>query len=171
MPAGRDNRSASGGAGRQQTRGEREQAQSDELRADGGSRVASGSADRGLFRAGARRRRPEDARYGVENAGSVESDEIKRRECRLAKIRQAKVELEAEARAAAEARREERRKKEDEAAAKGKKPGGRPPKIDETPKPEAQRSFTDPESRIMKGATVRSWRRTMDRRWSMASIR
>jgi len=66
----------------------------------------------------------------------------------LAKIREAKAALEAEAKAAADAKQKEREAKE--AAAVGKLPG-RKPKIDPTPKPTAQRGFTDPDSRIMKG--------------------
>ena len=72
------------------------------------------------------------------------------KEKRLAKIRQAKAPLEAEAKAAAEAKAkaeqeaEERRKKE------GRKEGGKKPKPP-LGEPEAgtQRNFTDPDSRIL----------------------
>ena len=67
------------------------------------------------------------------------------------KIREAKAALEAKAKAEADERREERRQVEETARQEGKKPGGYPPSIDDTPKPKAQRNFTDPESSIMKG--------------------
>jgi transposase InsO family protein len=61
---------------------------------------------------------------------------------RLERIRAAKAELEAEARAAQDAK----------AAAPRRYRGGRKPKHPAgTPKPDAQRNFTDPESRIMIG--------------------
>ena len=86
----------------------------------------------------------EDARYGEEVRGDELPEELKRREDRLAAIREAKARLEAEQSAMDDAR--------------GRKPGqkrnpkgGRPYKreydeLDET----AQSNFTDPESRIMK---------------------
>jgi len=80
-----------------------------------------------------------------------------RRESRLAKIRAAKAELEAEAqqkaeekKAAAEAQMEQRREQE---ARTGKKVSGPKPQVPDpeqaVPDPKAQRNFTDPESRIM----------------------
>ena len=93
----------------------------------------------------------EDAEHGRDKAGPTVSEELKRRETRIAKIREAKATLEAEAKAAAEAKQKERAEKEARAAEAGRKLGGRPPKIDPEPKSTAQRSFTDPESRIMKG--------------------
>jgi hypothetical protein len=92
----------------------------------------------------------EDAEHGRDKAGPTVSEELKRRESRIAKIREAKATLEAEAQAAAEAKQKERAEKEARAAEAGRKLGGRPPKIDQEPKSTAQRSFTDPESRIMK---------------------
>ena len=84
-------------------------------------------------------------------------EELRRRETRLTKIREAKAALEEEARQQAEAaaREAERERKEQEAA--GKK-GGRAPSVPDPqaakPKGKAQKNFTDPESRIMKdGAT------------------
>jgi hypothetical protein len=105
----------------------------------------------GYFKRAQQEDAEDDARYGAENEGPIISDDIKRRQSRLAKIREAKAALEAEAQAAAEAKRQERQRKEEAAAAKGKKLPGKAPKIDPTPKETAQRSFTDPESRIMKG--------------------
>ena len=86
----------------------------------------------------------EDARFGEEARGDELPEELKRREDRLAAIRAAKARLEAEQRAADEAR--------------GRKPGqtrnpkgGRPYKREYgEPDEKAQSNFTDPESRIMK---------------------
>lgn len=81
--------------------------------------------------------------------------EIKRREDRLAKLKEAKAALDARAKArfaeesaahaAKLAEREEKRKRT------GRNPGGKPPKPPvEGPGPKDQYNFTDPESRIMK---------------------
>jgi transposase len=86
----------------------------------------------------------EDERFGADRRGDELPEELRRRETRLAKIKEAKQALEAEAREAEAARRAEM-------AAEGKKPraprDGRDPFA---PKPKAQRNFTDPESKIMK---------------------
>jgi transposase len=96
----------------------------------------------------------EDAAFGKENPGSLFDEEVARRQGRLAKLREAKAALEAEAKAAAQAA-QERREAEDRAraAAGERKKGGKKPPDPETvvPKEKAQRNFTDPESRIMKG--------------------
>jgi transposase len=77
--------------------------------------------------------------------------ELKRREDRLVKIREAKARLEAEARVKAE---EEQSRRDDEQArreAEGRKrPGKAPAAIDPTPEDKAQTNFTDPEAKIMK---------------------
>jgi hypothetical protein len=88
----------------------------------------------------------EDARYGPERRGDELPEELRRRERRLQRIREAKEALEAEARAAEQARRAEL---EAEGKTPRRPPHGRDPF---TPKPKAQRNFTDPESRIMKTA-------------------
>ena len=85
----------------------------------------------------------EDARYGEQVRGDELPAELQRREKRLAAIREAKERLEAEQRAADDAR--------------GRKPGqrrnpkgGRPYKRDYgEPEPKTQSNFTDPESQIM----------------------
>ena len=86
----------------------------------------------------------EDERYGPDRRGDELPAELQRREQRLARIREAKQALEAEA-----AEREAARRAELEA--QGKTPraprDGRDPFA---PKPGAQRNFSDPESRIMK---------------------
>jgi transposase len=86
----------------------------------------------------------EDEQYGPDCRGDELPEELQRRESRLAKIREAKAALEAEA-----AEREAARR--GELAAQGKTP--RAPRDGSDPfqpKPGAQRNFTDPESRIMK---------------------
>jgi len=99
----------------------------------------------------------EDEKYGKGQSGDELPAELARRESRLAKIRAAKAELEAEARqkaaekkAAAEARIAERREQE---ARTGRKAGGRDPQVPDpdeaAPEAKAQRNFTDAESRIM----------------------
>jgi transposase len=86
----------------------------------------------------------EDERFGPDRRGDELPEELRRRESRLQKIREAKEALEVEAREAETARRAE-------LEAQGKKPraprDGRDPFA---PKPSAQRNFTDPQSRIMK---------------------
>jgi len=99
----------------------------------------------------------EDAQYGKGCRGDELPQELKRRESRLQKIREAKAALEVEAKqkaaerkAAAEAKLVERRRKEAET---GRKTGGRAPWVPDPeqakPEAEAQRNFTDPDSRIM----------------------
>jgi transposase len=77
----------------------------------------------------------EDARYGKDKSGDELPEELSRRETRLKRIREAKRALEEEARK--EAKEDG---KSDEDAKKAK------------PKEKAQYNFSDPESRIMKGA-------------------
>lgn len=99
----------------------------------------------------------EDEKYGKGQGGDELAAELAWRESRLAKIQAAKAELEAEAReqaeaekAAAEAKIAERREQE---ARTGKKARGRQPQAPDpekiVPDAQAQRNFTDPESRIM----------------------
>jgi transposase len=86
----------------------------------------------------------EDERFGPDRRGDELPEELRRREQRLAVIRDAKQALEAEAREAETARRAEMQ-------AQGKKPRRSPNGRDPfAPKPKAQRNFTDPESKIMK---------------------
>jgi hypothetical protein len=83
----------------------------------------------------------EDARHGRDRRGDELPEELQRKESRLKKIREAKRALEARAR--------------DKAAAQGADPEaaaqGADPKA-AAPKEKDQYNFTDPESRIMKGA-------------------
>ena len=88
----------------------------------------------------------EDARLGAAR-GDEMPEWVKDKARRLEKIREARAALEAEAKA-------EQAAKDAAQAASGKPPrkGGRKPKTPPgTPADKAQRNFTDPESRIMKG--------------------
>jgi transposase len=88
----------------------------------------------------------EDERFGRDCRGDELPEDLRRREQRLARIREAKQALEGEARAAEIARRAE-------LEAQGKKPRWPPNGRDPfKPKPGAQRNFTDPESKVMKRA-------------------
>ena len=104
----------------------------------------------------------EDQEFGRGKRGDELPAELARRESRLSKIRQAKAELEEEARqraeqaaAQAQAKIAERRLKEQQT---GEKARGREPTVVDpqqaVPEKKAQRNFTDADSRIMKdGAT------------------
>lgn len=87
----------------------------------------------------------EDARYGAERRGDELPEELQHRQTRLEKIRAAKARLEAQQRAADEARG---RHPDDER----RPPGGhgRYKRDFGVPDDKAQSNFTDPESRIMK---------------------
>ena len=88
----------------------------------------------------------EDEAFGADRRGDELPEELRRRETRLQKIREAKEALEAEAKALETARR-------GELAEQGKTPRNPPGGRDAfAPKPKAQRNFTDPDSRIMKTA-------------------
>lgn len=127
-----------------------------------------------LLRRAAETDAAEDEKYGKGKRGDELPEELARRESRLKKIREAKAELEAEAKqraaeqkAAAEGRIAERREQE---ARSGKKIGGRDPQIPDPEKAQpadtAQRNFTDRESRIMpdganKGSFVQGYNAQM----------
>jgi hypothetical protein len=74
----------------------------------------------------------EDRRYGADRQGDELAEELRRRESRIERIRQAQRALEERAREQAQSEGEEERQAR--------------------PAPNAQYNFTDPESRIMKGA-------------------
>jgi transposase len=86
----------------------------------------------------------EDERFGADRRGDELPAELQRREQRLAKIREAKLALEAEA---AERERTRRAEMQEQGKTPHRPPGGRDPF---KPKPGTQRNFTDPESKIMK---------------------
>jgi transposase len=93
--------------------------------------------------------RAEDEAFGEDRRGDELSAELARRESRLKKLRAAKEAIEAEAREKAEAaarkKAEAANKSEEEVDAATKQAAERA-----KPKASAQRSFTDPESRMMK---------------------
>jgi len=92
----------------------------------------------------------EDKLYGSKR-GDEMPDWVADKEKRLAKIRAAKAELEAEAKAAAEEEMRRRAEAEERRLAEGRKKNGKtpaPPK--QEPDGKAQRNFTDPDSHILK---------------------
>jgi transposase len=92
----------------------------------------------------------QDAALGSRRGDEL-PDELKRREDRLAKIREAKERLEAEARERAVEEQRQRDAAEAERQAAGKKRRGKEPApVDPTPEDKAQTNFTDPEAKIMK---------------------
>jgi len=100
----------------------------------------------------------EDAQFGKGRRGDELPADLRDKKTRLAKIEQAMAELEAEAKARADALRQARREKDAVRARAGKKRcGPKPKEPDDKPKPEAQRNFTDPESRIMKDGATKSF--------------
>ena len=90
----------------------------------------------------------EDAEYGSTRRGDEPPDWMRDKQARLARIRAAKAELEAEARAA-EADRPPPPSNPD--GSPRPRPGRTPKNPPGQPKAGAQRNFTDPQSRIMKG--------------------
>src|SRR6516162_4570583 len=93
----------------------------------------------------------EDKLHGHDKRGDEMPDWVADKRRRAEKIRQAKAELEAEAKAAAEAEVKERAAAEAKREAEGRRKGGRKAAL-HSPAPDgkAQKSFTDPQSRIMK---------------------
>ncbi len=87
----------------------------------------------------------EDREYGSDKRGDELPMELAHREGRLKKIREAKAQLEQEARQAAEAKKREADARRAEKDPRGRMPGAPDP----TPNDKAQKNFTDPESRIM----------------------
>jgi transposase len=92
----------------------------------------------------------QDAALGSRRGDEL-PDELKRREPRLAKIKEAKARLEAQARAKAE---EEQRRRDEEQAkreAEGRQRRGKEhAPVDSNPEEKVQTNFTDPQSKIMK---------------------
>jgi transposase len=90
----------------------------------------------------------EDAEHGSTRRGDEPPDWMRDKQARLARIRAAKAELEAEARQAEATKPPPARGPDGEAKPR---PGRQPKHPPGQPKPKQQRNFTDPESRIMKG--------------------
>lgn len=91
----------------------------------------------------------EDERFGSDGRDDDLPGELARRESRLAKIRTAKADLEAEAAARAGAKASERARKRGAGEAEAVR-AGEEAAAEATPEDKAQRNFTDPDSRIMK---------------------
>lgn len=83
----------------------------------------------------------EDAEYGVDQRGDELPEELRRREGRLEKIREAKLRLEERARSRARGRAQARKATPEEVARA---------EASAVPSPKEQSNFTDPDSRIMK---------------------
>ena len=100
----------------------------------------------------------DDTTYGVGRRGDELPTELQRAQSRLQRIRQAKAELEAEAKQARESSGPLVDDKEEDNGGSGGSSGGGtelpshrvPTRADATPTAKAQRNFTDPDSRIMK---------------------
>ena len=95
----------------------------------------------------------EDKLYGKKKRGDELPGELARAQTRLARIREAKAALEAEAKAAREAEEAAKKSDDDEPPTNGPTPLPThrvQSEKDGTPKPKAQRNFTDAESRIQK---------------------
>lgn len=88
----------------------------------------------------------EDAQFGPDFRGDEVPEELRRRESRLAKIREAMVRLEQEQAAEDAAAERGKRRTESGTGRKLKRPNGVPPD-------RKQMNFTDPESRVMKTAS------------------
>ena len=103
----------------------------------------------------------EDTEYGPGQRGEALPAELARRESRLVKIRRAKAALEAAAREQAARDAEVARAKllarEDRVGKAKGKPARVPDPEQARPAPTAQRNFTDPDSRIMKDGTTKSF--------------
>lgn len=93
----------------------------------------------------------EDKLYGKGKGSDDLPEELKFRESRLRKIKEAKEALEREAKEKAEAGKADADKPET------KKRGRKPKHPPGVPKPNAQRNFTDPESRIMLDSTTKGF--------------
>ncbi len=93
----------------------------------------------------------EDALYGEGKRGDELPEEMRNRESRLKRLKEAKIRLEREAAEAARLKAEEIARREKEERESGKKKRGRKPKEPgKNPDAEAKANITDPESRIMK---------------------
>ena len=100
----------------------------------------------------------EDALYGKGKGGDELPEELRFKQRRLEKIKEAMESLEQEAKAEAQARGKEIAEKEQALKEQGKKRRGKKPRDPkEKPDPKAQRNFTDADSRIMKDSASKSF--------------
>lgn len=102
--------------------------------------------------------RREDDLYGRGKSEQSLPEELRFRQSRLKKIREAKAALDAEARARAEEERKQIAEKQQQAKAQDKPYRGKQPEdVSEKPDEKAQRNFTDPDSRIMRDGATKSF--------------
>ena len=100
----------------------------------------------------------EDAKYGKGKRGDELPEELRTREGRIKKIKEAMKTLEERAKKKADKRRKEIRDQDEDRKKKGKKRRGKKAKEpSDEPEPRAQCNFTDPESRIMKDSASKSF--------------
>jgi hypothetical protein len=99
----------------------------------------------------------EDDRYGKHRHGDGLPEELRYKQGRLAKIKEAKEVLEREAREQARQERLDQEKKRQDREASGDHRGRQPKAPSENPNGKAQYNFTDPESRIMKDSGTKSF--------------
>ena len=100
----------------------------------------------------------EDARYGKGKRIEELPQDLRRRQDRIARIKEAKQALEDQAKAEADAKRQAIQEKEEALKNEGKPRKGKKPKApSDEPDPKAQRNFTDSESRIMKDGASKSF--------------
>ena len=100
----------------------------------------------------------EDAEYGKGKRGDELPKDLRFKQDRLRKIKEAMKSLVDQAKAEADAKRQEIRQKELSLKKEGRKRKGKKPKEpSDDPDSKAQRNFTDPESRIMKDGASKSF--------------
>lgn len=100
----------------------------------------------------------EDALYGKGKRGDELPEELRFKQKRLERIKEAMESLEQEAKTEAEAKRKEMAEREQALKEQGTKRRGKKPKTtSEGPDPKAQRNFTDADSRIMKDSASKSF--------------
>jgi len=100
----------------------------------------------------------EDALYGKGKRGDELPEELRFKQKRLEKIKEAMESLEQEAKTEAQAKRKEMAERDQALKEQGKKRRGKKPKATrEEPDPKAQRNFTDADSRIMKDSASKSF--------------
>lgn len=113
-----------------------------------------------LLRAAEAADRAEDTQPGEGSGGDNLPAELRWRQSRLDKIRQAKAALEAQAQAEAKAKTQASKQPESQKTnpgSGGPDEGGSPPAATVRPADKAQRNFTDPDSRIMKDGATKSF--------------
>ena len=99
----------------------------------------------------------EDGQYGQGRRGDELPEELRFKQGRLLKIKEAKEVLEREAREQARQERLDQEKKRQDREASGDHRGRQPKAPSENPNGKAQYNFTDPESRIMKDSGTKSF--------------